>query len=200
MKIDIIFAGVGGQGVLSMAAIIGRAAVAEGLQAKQSEVHGMAQRGGAVQAHLRLSDLAIASDLIGRGGADMILSLEPLESLRYLSYLSTKGVLVTAAEPFANIPNSPDVAKLLAQVRALPLGVVIEAERLANEAGDVQTVNTVMVGAASAFLPLAPGHLEEAVRENFVRKGEALVNMNLAAFRAGRAAAAGMHAAGSVRA
>ena len=200
MKIDIIFAGVGGQGVLSMAAIIGRAAVAEGLQAKQSEVHGMAQRGGAVQAHLRLSDLAIASDLIGRGGADMILSLEPLESLRYLSYLSTKGVLVTAAEPFANIPNYPDVAKLLAQVRALPLGVVIEAERLANEAGDVQTVNTVMVGAASAFLPLAPGHLEEAVRENFVRKGEALVNMNLAAFRAGRAAAAGMQAAGSVRA
>ena len=200
MKFDILFAGVGGQGVLSMAAIIGRAAVAEGLQAKQSEVHGMAQRGGAVQAHLRLSDLAIASDLIGRGGADMILSLEPLESLRYLSYLSTKGVLVTAAEPFANIPNYPDVAKLLAQVRALPLGVVIEAERLANEAGDVQTVNTVMVGAASAFLPLAPGHLEEAVRENFVRKGEALVNMNLAAFRAGRAAAAGMHAAGSVRA
>ncbi len=200
MKIDIIFAGVGGQGVLSMAAIIGRAAVAEGLQAKQSEVHGMAQRGGAVQAHLRLSDATIASDLIGRGGADMILSLEPLESLRYLSFLSTKGVLVTAAEPFANIPDYPDVAKLLAQVRALPLGVVIEAERLANEAGDVQTVNTVMVGAASAFLPLAPGHLEEAVRENFVRKGEALVNMNLAAFRAGRAAAAGIHAAGAVRA
>jgi len=197
MKIDIIFAGVGGQGVLSMAAIIGRAAVAEGLQAKQSEVHGMAQRGGAVQAHLRLSDTVIASDLIGRGGADLILSLEPLESLRYLSYLSTRGVLVTAAEPFANIPNYPDVAKLLAQVRALPLGVVIEAERLANEAGDVQTVNTVMVGAASAFLPLAPGHLEEAVRENFVRKGEALVKMNLAAFRAGRAAAARVQAAGA---
>lgn len=199
MKIDILFAGVGGQGVLSMAAVIGRAAVAEGLQAKQSEVHGMAQRGGAVQAHLRLSDATIASDLIGRGGADMILSLEPLESLRYLSYLSTKGVLVTAAEPFVNIPNYPDVAKLLGQVRALPLGVVIEAERLANEAGDVQTVNTVMVGAASVFLPLAPGFLETAVRESFERKGPAVVDMNLAAFRLGRAAAERAQLSGAAR-
>lgn len=192
MKYDIIFAGVGGQGVLSMAAVIGRAAVSEGLQAKQSEVHGMAQRGGAVQAHLRLSDQGIASDLIGRGVADMILSLEPLESLRYLSYLSTTGVLVTAAEPFANIPNYPDPAGLHAQVRGLPHGFVIEAERLANEAGDVQAVNTVMVGAASAFLPMSPGHLESAVRESFARKGEAIVRVNLAAFAAGRAAAAAL--------
>jgi indolepyruvate ferredoxin oxidoreductase beta subunit len=189
VKYDIIFAGVGGQGVLSMAAIIGRAAVAEGLQAKQSEVHGMAQRGGAVQAHLRLAEGAIASDLIGRGGAHLVLSLEPLESLRYLSYLSTSGVLVTAAEPFANISNYPDVAGLHAQVRKLPHGVVIEAEKLASEAGDVQTVNTVMVGAASVFLPMKPEHLEDAVRENFARKGETIVNQNLAAFRLGRAAA-----------
>lgn len=199
MKYDIIFAGVGGQGVLSMAAIIGRAAVAEGLQAKQSEVHGMAQRGGAVQAHLRLSDRAIASDLIGHGVADLILSLEPLESLRYLSNLSTQGTLVTAAEPFANIPNYPDVAGLLARVRALPHGVVIEAERLATEAGDVQTVNTVMVGAASPFLPMDPVHLEAALRENFARKGEGVVGANLAAFRAGRAAAVAGSAAASGR-
>lgn len=189
MKYDIIFAGVGGQGVLSMAAVIGRAAVAEGLQAKQSEVHGMAQRGGAVQAHLRLSDGAIASDLIGRGGAHMILSLEPLEALRYISYLSTSGVLVTAAEPFANIPNYPDVAGLHEQVRKVPHGVVIEAEKLAAEAGDVQTVNTVMVGAASPFLPMKPEHLEQAVRESFERKGPQVVEQNLAAFRLGRAAA-----------
>lgn len=191
MKFDIIFAGVGGQGVLSMAAIIGRAAVAEGLQAKQSEVHGMAQRGGAVQAHLRLSDRAIASDLIGRGGADLILSLEPLESLRYLTYLSTAGALVTAAEPFANISDYPDVAQLHERIRGLPTGIVVEAERIAGEVGDVQVVNTVMVGAASPFLPLSPGHLEAAVRESFERKGEAVVRLNIAAFRAGRAAAAG---------
>lgn len=195
MKYDIIFAGVGGQGVLSMAAVIGRAAVAGGLQAKQSEVHGMAQRGGAVQAHLRLSDRAIASDLIGRGAADLILSLEPIESLRYLSYLSTSGALVTAAEPFANIPNYPDVTQLHARVRGLPRGIVVEAERIAGEVGDVQTVNTVMVGAASPFLPMSPEHLEVAVRESFERKGEAIVNLNLAAFRAGRAASAGVEPA-----
>lgn len=200
MKFDIIFAGVGGQGVLSMAAIIGRAAVAEGLEAKQSEVHGMAQRGGAVTAHLRLSDRAIASDLIGRGAADLILSLEPLEGLRYLALLSPQGALVTAAEPVANIPDYPDAADLHAHVRRLPHGIVIEAERLAGEAGDVQTVNTVMVGAASPFLPMKPEHLETAVRENFERKGEAMVNLNLAAFRAGRAAAKGLEAAAAVKA
>lgn len=199
MKYDIIFAGVGGQGVLSMAAIIGRAAVAEGLLAKQSEVHGMAQRGGAVQAHLRLSDRPIASDLIGHGVADLILSLEPLESLRYLAHLSPRGALVTAAEPFANITDYPDLAKLLAHVRTLPHGLVIEAERLASEAGDAQTVNTVMVGAATPFLPMKPEHLEVAVRENFQRKGEAIVNLNLAAFRAGRAAAAGLEASVAVK-
>jgi indolepyruvate ferredoxin oxidoreductase beta subunit len=200
MKFDIIFAGVGGQGVLSMAAIIGRAAVAEGLEAKQSEVHGMAQRGGAVTAHLRLSDRGIASDLIGRGAADLILSLEPLEGLRYLALLSPQGALVTAAEPVANIPDYPDAADLHAHVRRLPHGIVIEAERLAGEAGDVQTVNTVMVGAASPFLPMKPEHLEAAVRENFERKGEAMVNLNLAAFRAGRAAAKGLEAAAAVKA
>ena len=189
MKYDIIFAGVGGQGVLSMAAVIGRAAVTEGLQAKQSEVHGMAQRGGAVQAHLRLSDRGIASDLIGRGAADLILSLEPLEALRYLNYLSPQGVLVTAAEPFDNISNYPDVRTLLGHVRRLPHGIAIEAARLAEQAGDVQTVNTVMVGAASPFLPMAPEHLEAAVAESFARKGEAIVAQNLAAFRLGRAAA-----------
>ena len=199
MKYDIIFAGVGGQGVLSMAAIIGRAAVAEGLIAKQSEVHGMAQRGGAVQAHLRLSDRPIASDLIGHGVADLILSLEPLESLRYLAHLSPRGALVTAAEPFANITNYPDIANLLARVRTLPHGVVIEAERLASEAGDAQTVNTVMVGAASRFLPMNPDHLEVAVRETFARKGEAVVNLNLVAFRSGRASAKALEANTTVK-
>jgi indolepyruvate ferredoxin oxidoreductase beta subunit len=200
MKFDIIFAGVGGQGVLSMAAVIGRAAVAEGLQAKQSEVHGMAQRGGAVQAHLRLSDGPIASDLIGHGGADLILSLEPLESLRYLAYLSPGGALVTAAEPFANIPNYPDLAPLHAKVRGLRHGVVVEAERIANEVGDVQAVNTVMAGAASSFLPMKLEHLEAAVRESFRSKGEAVVNLNLAAFRAGYATTQGLQPSAAVRA
>jgi len=189
MKFDILFAGVGGQGVLSMAAIIGRAAMAAGLNAKQSEVHGMAQRGGAVQAHLRLSDGAIASDLIPLGGADLILSLEPLEGLRHLDGLSPDGTLITSATPFLNIPDYPDPESLLRRIRSLPHAIVIEAERLAESAGDLQASNTVMVGAASRLLPLTAESLERAVHQNFARKGEIALRVNLAAFRAGRAAA-----------
>jgi indolepyruvate ferredoxin oxidoreductase beta subunit len=189
MKCDILFAGVGGQGVLSMAAVIGRAAVDEGLRAKQSEVHGMAQRGGAVQAHLRISDDLIESDLIPLGSADLVLSLEPVEGLRYLAYLSPAGVLITASNPYVNINDYPDVDALIAKIRTLPRAVVVDAERLATEAGDVQAVNTVMVGAAAHALPLTPEALEEAVREMFERKGEAAVTVNRTAFRLGRQAA-----------
>jgi indolepyruvate ferredoxin oxidoreductase beta subunit len=186
---DILLAGVGGQGVLSMAAIIGRAALAQGLHAKQSEVHGMAQRGGAVQAHLRLSDRPIESDLIPLGTADLILSLEPVESLRYLAYLSPSGTLVTAVEPFRNIADYPDLVEVLARVRSLPRSIVVEAERLALEAGDVQTLNTVLVGAAVHLLPLPAEAIEKAVAGAFARKGDSVLRANLAALRAGRDAA-----------
>ncbi len=189
MRFDILFAGVGGQGVLSMAAIIGRAAIEAGLNAKQSEVHGMAQRGGAVQAHLRLSDGTIESDLIPTGGADLILSLEPLEGLRYLEHLSPAGTLVTSATPLINIADYPEPGALLDRIRALPHAVVVEAERLAEAAGDIQAANTVMVGAASRLLPLSPEALERAVDGTFRRKGELTLRVNLAAFRAGRDAA-----------
>jgi indolepyruvate ferredoxin oxidoreductase beta subunit len=189
MRYDIVLAGVGGQGVLSMAAIIARAAVDSGLIAKQSEVHGMAQRGGAVQAHLRLSDATIESDLIPRGGADLILSLEPVEGLRYLPWLAPAGTLVTSANAFVNIPDYPSTEDVLARVRTLPRAVVVEAEQLAEAAGDLLAVNTVMVGAASVLLPLDPVALEEAVRATFARKGERTLAANLAAFAAGRRAA-----------
>jgi len=199
VKYDILFAGVGGQGVLSMAAVIGRAAVDEGLRAKQSEVHGMAQRGGAVQAHLRIAADVIESDLVPLGGADLILSLEPVEALRYLAYLSPDGALITAANPFRNIPDYPEVAPLLDRIRTLPHAVVVDAERLAAEAGDVQAVNTVMVGAASHALPVPAEALEDAIVAMYARKGEAVVAMNRAAFRLGREAA-GTEAAESIEA
>lgn len=189
MKCDILFAGVGGQGVLSMAAIIGRAALSEGLYAKQSEVHGMAQRGGAVQAHLRLSDRRIESDLIPLGTADLILSLEPVESLRYVDYLAPAGTLVTSSQPFVNIPDYPDVQAVLARVRALPHAIVVDAERLARDAGDLQALNTVMVGAVVSLLPLQPDSIEKAVAATFASKGNEVIRLNLAALRAGQQAA-----------
>ena len=189
MRYDIVLAGVGGQGVLSMAAIIGRAALAEGLFVKQSEVHGMAQRGGAVQAHLRLSETPIESDLIALGTAHLILSLEPVESLRYLAWLAPTGTLVTASTPFANIKDYPPIEAVLAKVRSLPHAVIVDAERIADQAGNLQLVNTAMVGAASRLLPLRLDTIEAAVRETFQRKGESIVKANLAALREGASAA-----------
>ena len=188
MKYDIVLAGVGGQGVLSMAALIARAAMAAGLQVKQSEVHGMAQRGGAVQAHLRFSDGRIESDLIPLASADLILSLEPVEALRYLPWLSPAGTLVTSANAFVNIPDYPPHDEVLGRVRSLPHAIVVEAERIAEESGDVLAVNTVMVGAAAHLLPFASQALEDSVRATFARKGERTLAANLAAYAAGRRA------------
>jgi indolepyruvate ferredoxin oxidoreductase beta subunit len=187
MTYDIILAGVGGQGVLSMAAIIGNAAVAESRFAKLSEVHGMAQRGGAVHSHLRISDGPIESDLIAQGTAQLIVSLEPLESLRHLAYLSPAGALVTASTPVRNIPDYPETDAVLARVRRVPNYLIVDAERLALEAGDPLAMNTVMVGAVTHLLPLQPRTLEDAVSETFARKGSQAFTVNRAAFQAGRA-------------
>jgi indolepyruvate ferredoxin oxidoreductase beta subunit len=189
MKKDIILAGVGGQGTLSIAAIIARAAVAEGLAARQSEVHGMAQRGGAVLSHLRIADGVIPSDLVPRGGADLIISMEVLESLRYAAWLSPRGALVTAAEPFVNIPDYPDLARITQAIRRFPVYRLIEASGLAREAGHPRSVNMVMVGASSPFLPVRPETLENTIGEIFGAKDPALAEVNRQAFRLGRDAA-----------
>lgn len=189
MKCDLVLCGVGGQGVLSMAALVGEAALAAGLEAKQSEVHGMAQRGGAVSAHLRLADGPIASVLIPRGGADLILALEPLESLRYLEYLAPSGALVTATTPVVNVPDYPPLEDLLARIEARPSALLVDAEALARAVGDLVAVNTVMVGAAAHLLPIAADEIEAALARRFGRRGEAVLRINRAAFAAGRRAA-----------
>ncbi len=189
MKYDIIVAGVGGQGVLSLSAIIASSAMREGLSVKQSEVHGMAQRGGSVLANLRLSDSAIASDLVPKGGASLILAMEPLESLRYLDYLAADGTVITSINPVENIPDYPPLDGLLAQVRSLPHAVLLDAEKLARQSGSARATNMVIVGAASGLLPVRFDSIEHFVRTQFAAKGEKLVDINLRALRAGRDAA-----------
>ncbi len=190
MKFDIVLAGVGGQGVLALAAAIATGAMEEKLFVKQAEVHGMAQRGGAVMATLRLADREIASDLIPRGTASMILGMEPMESLRYLTYLAPQGALVTSANPVRNIPDYPDLDLLLSRARTLPHAIILDAEKLARSAGSVRATNMVMVGAAMHLLPIRPETIESAVRAIFGRKGKDVVEVNLRALQAGRNAAA----------
>lgn len=185
MKKDIILSGVGGQGILSIATVIGRAALSEGLQLKQAEVHGMSQRGGDVQSHLRISSSEIRSDLIPRGGADLIVSLEPMESLRYLEWLSADGWVVTNTVPVVNIPNYPDRTALEAELASLPHVVRLDADALAREASSPRSANMALLGAAAPLLDIEPAKLEESIRTIFARKGEAVVEANLAAFRAG---------------
>ncbi len=190
MRCDIILAGVGGQGVLSVSAIIASSAMQEGLHVKQSEVHGMSQRGGAVLANLRLSDSPIASDLIPLGGASMILSMEPLESLRYLRYLDPSGTVITSTDPLVNIGDYPELEGLLESIRGLPNAVLVDADRLARDAGSARATNMVMVGAASHWLPVQVATIEHFIESLFGRKGEKVVATNLKAFLAGREAAA----------
>ena len=186
-KTDIILAGVGGQGILSVAATIGEAAVRCNLYLKQAETHGMSQRGGEVQSHLRISEHPIASDLIPRGAADIILSSEPMESLRYLPYLNANGYLITSSNSFVNIPNYPDVDTIIARIKALPHYVLVDADELAKSAGSLRASNMVMLGAASPFLITPFEELENGVRAQFERKGADIVDLNLRALRAGRA-------------
>ncbi|HDT13700.1 MAG TPA: indolepyruvate oxidoreductase subunit beta [Candidatus Aminicenantes bacterium] len=189
MKQDIILAGVGGQGILSIAYVIDNAALAEGLSFKQAEVHGMAQRGGAVQSHMRLSNGTIWSDLIPRGEADMILSVEPLEALRYLDHLRPDGIVVSSSTPYRNIPDYPDLAAVLEAIRKAPRSVVVNAEALAKEAGTVKAQNIVLLGAASSFLVLEEAGLVRTIEDLFRPRGPAVLEANLKAFELGKKAA-----------
>jgi len=186
MKSDIILAGVGGQGILSIAATIGMAALENHLQLKQAEVHGMSQRGGAVQSHLRISEKEIASDLIPQGKADLIISVEPMESLRYLPWLSEKGWVVTNTTPFVNIPDYPDMKTLLDEIEKLPHHIALNADEMARQIKSPRSSNIVMLGAASPFLDLPYESLEVGIRKIFGRKGEKVVQLNLDALKVGK--------------
>lgn len=186
MKKDIILAGVGGQGILSIASVIDYAALSLGYKVKQAEVHGMSQRGGDVQSHLRISDGEIYSDLIGLKGADIIISVEPMESLRYIPYLKADGWVVTSKNTFRNIPNYPDDEVVYAEIEKLPKHIMADADALAKEAGTVKASNMVMLGVASSFIDIPYNALQDAVKAIFAEKGDKVIDINLKALEAGR--------------
>lgn len=186
MKRDIILAGVGGQGILSIAATIGTAALNAGLYIKQAEVHGMSQRGGDVSSNLRIADHEIASDLIPYGQADLIISVEPMESLRYLPLLSSNGWLITNTKPFINITNYPEMDKLMTEIEKIDNHIALDADEIAKKLGSGKSANMVILGAASPFLEIDYSELKEAIRNIFARKGVDVVKLNLDALQAGR--------------
>lgn len=186
MKQDIILAGVGGQGILSIATVLGEAALTNGLHIKQAEVHGMSQRGGDVQSNLRISSEPIHSDLIPFGKVDMIMSLEPMEALRYVQELSREGWIVTSSVPFVNIPNYPEKEEVYKHLQDLPHTVMLDVETLAKEAGaPAQASNMVLLGAAVPMLGISYETIRDAVAKVFARKGQEVVEKNLAALEAG---------------
>ena len=186
MKKDIILAGVGGQGILTIATIIGDAATVAGLHLKQAEVHGMSQRGGDVQSTLRLSTAPIYSDLIRQGAADLIISMEPMEALRYLPYLSNEGWVVSSSHPFKNIPNYPDEATLMAELKALPHVATLPIEEVAREHSLPKSANMVLLGMSARYMEiLTPEQLRQSIARVFAAKGDKVVNDNLKAFDLG---------------
>jgi indolepyruvate ferredoxin oxidoreductase, beta subunit len=186
MKKDIILAGVGGQGILSIAAVIGMAAIDSGLQLKQAEVHGMSQRGGDVHSNLRISDKEIYSDLIPYGSADLIISVEPMESLRYLPWLSKTGWLVTNSVPHVNIPNYPPMADIFREIEAVQHHIMLDADQVAKELGSSRSANMVILGAASPWLEIEYSSLEAAISKIFRNKGSEVISQNHKALAAGR--------------
>lgn len=186
MKSDIILAGVGGQGILTIATILGAAALADNLYLKQAEVHGMSQRGGDVQSNLRISSSPVHSDLIPLGGADMIVSLEPMEALRYLPYLSKEGWIITNATPFVNIDNYPEMETVEKELRSHPNVVMFDMDKVAKEVATSRSSNLVLLGAASPLIDMPAEKIEEAINNLFIRKGQKIVDSNIAAFREGR--------------
>jgi len=185
MKKDIILAGVGGQGILTIATIIGTAALNRGMHLKQAEVHGMSQRGGDVQSHLRLSDEPIWSDLISFGGADMILSVEPMEALRYLPYLKKEGWIITNAMPFKNIAVYPPEEDIYAEIRKIPNHMLFDADTIAKEIKASRSMNIVVLGAAIKHLGFTQPEIEAAIKAIFARKGDVIVEANIRALQAG---------------
>jgi len=186
MKANIILAGVGGQGILTIAAVLDTAALGCNLNIKQSEVHGMSQRGGAVQSHVRISDKEIFSDLIPQGKADIIISVEPMELLRYLPFLKKDGYLITDVNPFENMINYPELDKLYEEIKLHPNSILIDAKKIAKDLGNSKATNIVLLGAASSLLPLSEQSLLSAIESLFKRKGERIINKNIEAFQKGK--------------
>jgi indolepyruvate ferredoxin oxidoreductase, beta subunit len=186
---NILFSGVGGQGILLASEITAYSLLAAGYDAKKSEVHGMAQRGGSVTAQLRYGD-RVYSPLIEPGTADIQVAFEMMEAVRYLPYLHKDSKVIVNTQRI--LPPSVATGKMTYPEdvldRLIELGIMVvrvDAFDLAREVGEVRTANMVMVGALSVFLPVDTGIYEQVIG---IRVPERFREVNLKAYAAGRKA------------
>ena len=187
---NVLLTGVGGQGVVLASFVLSHVAMSEGYDVKQSEVHGMSQRGGSVTSHFRFGD-KVWSPLVAPGTADLLMAFEALEGLRYANWLKPGGVLVYNALRINPSPVSAGLATYPADIDALiraawPDAKCVNANELATQAGTVKAANVAMLGAISPTLPFAPETWEEVLRKAVPPK---TVDVNLQAFRLGAASA-----------
>jgi indolepyruvate ferredoxin oxidoreductase beta subunit len=182
----IVLSGVGGQGVLSLAQILLEALRRSGLQALQSEIHGMSQRGGSVHAQDCFSSLPLTSPIIEEGRADLLIALEPLEALRYVSMLAIHGHLVVSEEPQVNMEGYPPLDDVYAALKAVPGAPLVDTEDLARRLNHRQAGGMVLLGMASKFLPVAASVWREVISQRFESKGPRVTEKNLEAFEVGR--------------
>jgi indolepyruvate ferredoxin oxidoreductase beta subunit len=184
---DLVIAGVGGQGTILASDIIGKAAVKEGLPVMAAETHGMAQRGGSVVNHLRIG--CELGSLIPLKSADALIALEPSEALRYIEYLSDEGIVIVNTEPVlpvtvtSGISSYPDMGEIIDYLEQRFTVKAFNAVQLAKEAGHVQSMNTVMIGAVSKYLPLSKDVLLDCVKASVPKR---TVDINIKAFGIGR--------------
>lgn len=192
LKCDMVIVGVGGQGVILISEIIGRAALRAGIPVRAAETHGMAQRGGSVINHTRLG--CVYGPMVPEGGADILLALEPAEALRYGRYLSRGGVALVNTKPV--LPTTvttgqfryPDIEEILAPLRSVARVIAINATEIAERAGNPQTANIVMLGAMSRFMPIEEALLLDALRDSVPGK---YIDANVRAFELGKAEVSG---------
>ncbi len=182
----IVLSGVGGQGVLSLAQILLEALRRSGLHALQSEIHGMSQRGGSVHAQVCYADTPLSSPIIDEGCADLLIALEPLEALRYVSMLRVDGHLVVAEEPEVNMEGYPPLDDVYAALKAVPGAHLLDTEDLARRLNHRQAGGMALLGMASRFLPVEEGVWREVIAQRFESKGPRVAEKNLEAFAAGR--------------
>lgn len=184
--INVLFAGVGGQGVILASAILSQAAFKNGYDVKDSELHGMAQRGGSVISHVRFGEV-VYSPLIPKGKADYFVATEELEGLRYVGFVKKGGKVILNKRrtiPVTVSERTPYPENVKQQMEALNLEVLeIDAPEIAKNLGSSKVENVILVGALSSFLPLSLEHWYEAIRELVPKK---TIDINIEAFEEGR--------------